>query len=178
MNKKEAIKTLKKLYDTPPYNIRILNLNNAPKNVEANILVDNYEKIIDKYIIHAQKKWPWYISINPYKSVNGRPVKTGRINKIVLDFDSLKPDETIQDAKIIYEFLQKSGYDPLVFSSGRKGLHIHFKIYELQNCDRGIKNTFEFIKNSKNLITMDSKVYSDQSARITRLPGSKHPLGD
>jgi hypothetical protein len=132
------------------------------------------EEIVENYELLSHEELHWYISVNPYQRKNGRIIKTGTINKIVLDFDSDNPDETIQEARYMFNFLKNKGYYPLVFTSGRKGLHIHFLINELENVDYGIKRYFE----SFNLKTLDQKVISDQSARITRIPGTKHPKGE
>ncbi len=174
----DIIDFFNKLYPTPPYNVRIFQGKNDTVihdlcfNVEE--IYNNYEKL------HAEPLH-WYISINPYTRKWGRPFKSGIVNKLVLDFDDEdNPDKTIHDARKVCQLLDRWRYKYLVFTTGKKGLHIHVMVNKM-DFDRvhvGIREFWTAIKDKVGLETLDMKVIKDQPSRITRIPGIKRPDGD
>ncbi len=174
----DIIDFFNKLYPTPPYNIRLFKGKNDAVihdlcfNVEE--IYNNYEKLVNEPL-------HWYLSINPYKRQYGRPVKTGIVNKMVLDFDDEEnPDATIADAQKVCKLLDRWGYKYLAFTTGKKGIHIHLMVNKMDfdYVKDGIRDFWLAIQDKVKLTTLDNKVIKDQPSRITRIPGIKRPDGD
>ena len=146
----------------------------------VNRLVYSGEEIFTRYTRIANLKYPHnhYISVNTYTLNNtNNPIKTGEISKIVIDLDDKNnPDATIKDARNLVQFFRGMDYDVIPIKTGQKGIHLHLKLSTINHpqIDMDIKSLFQKISNRLNITTMDMGVMADQTARITRLPGSYH----
>lgn len=178
VTREDVIDFFKVLYPTPPYNVRIFEGKKTPVihdmcfNVEE--IYNNYEKFVDKPL-------HWFITINPHKRVNGWIKPSGIVNKMVLDFDSEDdPDGTIEDAQKVCKLLDRWKYKYLVFTTGKKGLHIHLMVNKMEQeyVKEGVRDFWLAIEDKVGLNTLDHKVIKDQPSRITRIPGIKRPDGD
>ena len=146
----------------------------------VNRLVNSGEDIFTRYNRIANLEYPHnhYISVNTYTLNNtNKPIKTDEISKIVIDLDDNdNPDATIQDARNLVELFSQMDYDIIPLKTGQKGIHLHLKLNTIQHpqIDLAIKSFFQKISDKLNITTMDMGVIADQTARITRLPGSYH----
>jgi hypothetical protein len=120
--------------------------------------------------------------VNTYRANNVNwPLKTSEISKIVLDLDDKEnPDKTVQDARKMVEILTQLGYEVITLRSGQKGLHVHIKTEKMTDpqIDMKIYYFFKTLAEKLDITTFDEKVIKDQTARITRIPYTKHPKSE
>lgn len=165
------------IYPETPYRYWVSDSNGK---TYVNTRVHSGKAIFTKYTKIAELKDPYnhYISVNSY-TLNEvyKSVKSGEISKIVIDLDDKNnPDVTIVDARKLVELFNEMDYDVIPIKTGQKGIHLHLKLRTLKHpqIDKAIKSLFTKISNQLNITTMDMAVMADQTARVTRLPGSYH----
>lgn len=174
---KDIINFYNLIYPETPYRYWVSDSNGK---TYLNTRVHSGKALFNKYTKIAELKDPYnhYISVNSY-TLNEvyKSVKSGEISKLVIDLDDKNnPDATIVDARKLVELFNEMDYDVIPIKTGQKGIHLHLKLRTLKHpqIDKAIKSLFTKISNQLNITTMDMAVMADQTARVTRLPGSYH----
>lgn len=81
-----------------------------------------------------------------------------------------------KDAIKVADYLHEAyGIEPLLFTSGNKGVHIHilFNEIDIPNADEVVEAFGRTLEDKLN-VTLDKKVYQTSHSRMIRVPGSMH----
>ncbi|AXV36817.1 MAG: hypothetical protein CIT01_00685 [Methanobacterium sp. BRmetb2] len=99
------------------------------------------------------------------------------LQKLIIKKKVAKP--AIDEAKdFALKFKETFGKEPALFFSGCKGCHAYtfFKASSFKNIDLALSWFAEHIKNTYNYETLDLSVNRDSTARLSRIPYSKHQI--